>query len=73
MAQILKVPSKACIPNSGKSYKRGRSSTFDLRVLTSSDQLIFIVKILFTYFTKQATLMRRSTVLSLNPRLEVRA
>ncbi len=32
---------------------------------TSLDQLIFTLKILFTFFTKQATLMRRSTVMNL--------
>ncbi len=36
----------------------------DLQELTSSDQLIFIWKILFTMFTKQATLMRMATELS---------
>ncbi len=40
-------------------------STNDLFALTSLDQLLFVLKILFTYVTKQATLMRRSTVLSL--------
>jgi len=30
-----------------------------------SDQLLFILKILFTFVTKQATLMRRSSVLNL--------
>jgi hypothetical protein len=44
---------------------RGRLSTVDLLVLTSLDQLIFKLKILFAFVTKQATLMRRSTVLSL--------
>ncbi len=33
------------------------------------NQLLFILQILFTFFTKQATLMRRSTVLSLPPQL----
>jgi len=33
------------------------------------DQLIFILKILFSFFTKQATLRRRSTVLGLSPQL----
>ncbi len=47
------------------SYCRGRLSTVDLLVLTSSDQLTFMLKILFTCAAKQATLMRRSTVLSL--------
>jgi len=49
----------------GKSYWRGRLSTVDLLVLTSLDQLLFILKILLNSFTKQAILMRRSTVLSL--------
>jgi hypothetical protein len=40
-------------------------STVDLLVLTGLDQLLFILKIFFTFFTKQATLMRRSTVLEL--------
>jgi hypothetical protein len=38
---------------------------FDLLVLTSLDQLLFILKILFNFITKQATSTRRSTVLSL--------
>jgi hypothetical protein len=41
----------------------------DLLVLTSLDQLIFILKILFNFVTEQATLTR-STVLSLPPQLE---
>ncbi len=36
-----------------------------LLVLTSVVQLILIMKMLFTFVTKQATLIRRSTVLSL--------
>jgi hypothetical protein len=44
---------------------RGKLSTVDLLVLTCLDQLIVIMKILFPFFTKRATLMRRSTVLSL--------
>jgi len=52
---------------SGKSYWGGRLSTVDLLVLSSLDQLSFILKILFSSFTKQATLMRRSKVLSLSP------
>jgi hypothetical protein len=47
-----------------KSYWRGMLSTVDLLVLTSLDQSLFILKILFTFITKQATIMR-STVLSL--------
>jgi hypothetical protein len=51
--------------NAGKSYWRRGLNTTDLLVLTSLDQLLFILKILFMYLTKQATLSRRSTVLSL--------
>ncbi len=36
-----------------------------IKSLTSLDQLIFKLEILFSFFTKQATLRRRSTVLSL--------
>jgi hypothetical protein len=46
-------------------HRRGRLCTVHLLVLTTLDQLLFILKALFTSFTKQATLMRRSTVLSL--------
>jgi hypothetical protein len=35
-----------------------------LTSLYSFDQLLFILKVLFTSFTKQATLMRGTTVLS---------
>jgi hypothetical protein len=45
---------------------RGRLSMVDLLVLTSLDQLLFTWKILSTSFTKQAALMRRSTVPSLS-------
>jgi len=47
------------------SYRRGSLSTVDLLVLTSLVQLIYIMKTLFRCLTKQATLFRRSTVLSL--------
>ncbi len=40
-------------------------STVDLLVLISLDKLPFQLKILLTFFTEQATLMRRLTVLSL--------
>jgi hypothetical protein len=53
----------------GKSYWGGRLSTVDLLVQTSLDSNLYKLKILFTFFTKQATLMRRSTVLSLPPQL----
>ncbi len=51
---------------SGKSCRMGGLTTVDLLLLTSLDQLLFILNI-FTFFTKQTTLMRRSTVLSLPP------
>jgi hypothetical protein len=40
-----------------------------LVVLTSYDQLLFILKIVLTFVTKQATLMRRTSVL--NPPLQL--
>jgi hypothetical protein len=40
---------------------------FDLLALTSLDQFFFIMKILFTFFIKQDTLMRMLTVLSVFP------
>jgi len=53
----------------GKPKWRGRLSTVDLLVITSLDQLLFKLKILPTFFTKQSILIRRSTVLSLPPLL----
>ncbi len=47
----------------GKSYRRGKLSTVNLLVLTSLDQFLFKLKILIASLTKQATLMRRSSVL----------
>jgi hypothetical protein len=38
----------------GKPNEKGRLSTVDLHVLTSLDQLLLILEILFTLFTKQA-------------------
>ena len=48
-----------------ESLVKGRISTVDLLVLNSSDQLFFLLKLKFSFYTKQPTLMRRSTVLSL--------
>ncbi len=48
-----------------KPYWRGKLSAADFHVLTSLDQLIFILKILFAFVTKQATFTRRSTLLIL--------
>jgi hypothetical protein len=56
---------------SGKSYRGVELSIADLLVLTSLDQLVFILKILFSYFSKHATLMRISAVLSLPPQLVI--
>ncbi len=49
----------------GKPDWRGKLSTVDLLMLTSLDQLLFIIQRLLICFTKQGTLLRRSTVLSL--------
>jgi hypothetical protein len=43
----------------------GRLSTIDLLVLTGLDQLLFQLKTLFSYITKQAFSIWRSTELSL--------
>jgi len=48
-------------------YWRGKFNTFDLLGIAISDHLILILKLLF--FTKQATLIRRSAVLCLPPQL----
>ncbi len=48
-----------------KPYWRESICTVDLRVLSSLYWLLFILQTYFTFFTKQATRMRRSTVLSL--------
>ncbi len=48
-----------------------RLSTVDLHVPTGLNQLLFIEKIFFTFFTKQAILMRGSTVLNLPLQLAV--
>ncbi len=52
------------ITHAENPYWRVRVRTIDLLVLISLDQLIILLKILFTFLHK-ATLMRRSTVLSL--------
>jgi hypothetical protein len=51
--------------STGTPYSIGRLCTIDLLVLHSLGQLILKLKILFTLVTKQAALMRRSTVLCL--------
>ncbi len=45
-------------------YFKGKVQ-YQLPPCDNLNQLLFILKILFIYFTKQATLMRRATVLSL--------
>jgi hypothetical protein len=57
---------KKCTGYAGNSYCRERLSTVDLRVLTSLDQLLLILQTLFPFFKTSATLIRRSTVLSLS-------
>jgi hypothetical protein len=42
----------------GSLTERGRINTADLLVLTTLVQLLSVLKILFTFFTIQATLMR---------------
>jgi hypothetical protein len=49
----------------GNPHWKGRLSTVDLLLPTSVVQLLLKQQTLFTCFIKQATLMRRSTVLSL--------
>jgi len=51
------------LPPNRDTLMKGRVSTFSLLLLISLDQLLLIKQTLFT--KKQATLMRRSTVLSL--------
>jgi hypothetical protein len=58
------------MPEQGTLTEGEGLSTVDLLVLTSSDQLLWILPTLFSFFfTKQATLTRRSTVLSLSLQL----
>ncbi len=45
----LLFPSILYLFTQGKPYWRGRISTVDLHVLSSLDQLLFILKILFTF------------------------
>ncbi len=49
----------------GKPYLRGRLSTLDLLVLTGLDQLIFVLKILYKFFIKQATCTEPSPSVSI--------
>jgi hypothetical protein len=61
----VKLFSGISVKRQGTLNGRGRLSTVDLLVLTSSDQLIFVLKNLFAFVIKPATLMRWSRVLSL--------
>jgi hypothetical protein len=49
----------------GNPYWRGGLSTVDLLVLIILDHLLLIMPTIFNFFTRQATVKRRSTVLSL--------
>ncbi len=49
----------------GNPYSEVKLSTVDLLVLSSLDQLLFQLKILFIFVKNQATVMWRSSVLSL--------
>jgi ABC-type nickel/cobalt efflux system permease component RcnA len=62
---IIQVKSISKIFQTGNPYLRGRTSTIDLLVPTSLEQLLFALKILFASFTRHAILMRRSVVQSL--------
>jgi len=53
----------------GSFTEWGRLGTVELLDLTCLNRLLFILKILFTLLTKQASLMRRSNVWSFTPRL----
>jgi hypothetical protein len=60
-----------CLSWTGKTNWRRRISTVDLDVITSLNQLLFKLKITFTFFIKQAILMRWSAVLSFTPSIRV--
>jgi hypothetical protein len=51
-----------------KSSRRERLISVDLLVIISLDKFLCIFDILFTFFTKQATLMESSTVMSRHER-----
>jgi hypothetical protein len=52
-------------PSLGTLTEVGRLSTVDLLVLTSLDQVLLILANIISFFTKQATLLKSSNVLSL--------
>ncbi len=59
----LQIVTNYPIMLSKEALLKGRLITVDLLIRTSLDQLLLILKISFTLFTKHATLIRRSTVL----------
>jgi hypothetical protein len=62
-------PNIFIVQTTGKSYRRERLSTVDLLVLTSLYQLLFILKILFTfltsYFNEEVNCPEPSSLLSI--------
>jgi hypothetical protein len=58
---LIKIP----LSRPGNPYWRGKLGTVDLLVQPNLDQLLLILKTFFVLFTKQATLTRKSTVLTL--------
>jgi hypothetical protein len=53
----------------GNPNRKGRLSAVDLLVPTSLDQLLFLLYILFIFFTKEASLAKKPIVLSLSLQL----
>ncbi len=62
---VLRLGTEIVVYTTGNTNWKERPSTGDLLILTSLDQLVLILQTFFTFLTKWATLMRRSTVLSL--------
>ncbi len=58
-----------CMYRQGSLTEGEGSVLVDVLVLTILDLVLYILKLLLTFFTKQATLMRRSTVLSISLQL----
>jgi len=67
MIRLFSPPAKykAAKVATKEAILKGKGSTADLLVLTSLDVVLLKLKLLFTSVLKQATLMRRSNVLSL--------
>ncbi len=61
---MISVAGGGIISFDREALQMGKLSTVDLLVLTSKDQVLFILQALFSFLTKQVVLMRRSTVLS---------